>query len=439
MSKAPTALWKVLGTGFGIAVTLGGSIGTGILRKPGIIFAELQAPWYILGLWLLVALYAFLGVLCTLELSLSLPKAGSWYVYAQRAFGPFIGFLVGISSWMGTVTALAFGSYTFAEYLGMLWPLAQDWTAAFAALLLLFLWGLQQLGVVLAGQSQAWLSGIKALALLLFVMACFYYGDGGALWNANPLPARELAWTGSLTALLSIFYAFDGWHTASYFTEENKSPEKSLPKAMRLGVIMVAALYLLVNAAIFYALPGEVLGNSKLAAADAMRLVFGEATAGGITLFLMFSILGILNTQIMFAPRVLYSMSRDGLFFAKAQHINALGSPSVATHATVLASLFFLCLGKTVQERLSDIATFFFVASYLAGFASLLQLRRKEPNLHRPYLSPFYPWLPRALLIFSALFLGLTMAQSWTNAALALGFVGLCRWVFLWFYKVSKT
>lgn len=113
--KQNKPLWKVLGMGFGIAVTLGGTVGTGILRKPGPIADQLQNPLLISSLWIFVGIYALLGVSCVLELSLSLPKAGAWYVYAERAFGKYIGFLVGISSWLGTVTALGFGAYTFAN------------------------------------------------------------------------------------------------------------------------------------------------------------------------------------------------------------------------------------------------------------------------------------------------------------------------------------
>lgn len=90
--KSSNQLWKVLGTSFGVAVTLGGTVGTGILRKPGPIAELLHNPSLIIGLWLLVAVYALLGVSCVLELSLSIPKAGAWYGYAERAFGRYVGF-----------------------------------------------------------------------------------------------------------------------------------------------------------------------------------------------------------------------------------------------------------------------------------------------------------------------------------------------------------
>lgn len=416
-------LWKVLGVAFNISVTLGGTIGTGILRKPGPIAASLHDPSIILGLWVLVAIYALLGVSCVLELSLSIPKAGSWYGYAERAFGRYIGFLVGLTSWLGTVTALGFGSYTFSEYLIIVFPALSPFLVYCAIGILALLWFFHQLGVVMAGKSQEWLSGIKAGALLLFIGICFFYGQGGVFAETTQAPRGLPLTTGIMTALLSIFYAFDGWHTASYFTEENKDPVKSMPKSMFIGVIIVAFIYLLINVGILYSLPLDTLYTSKLAAADAMKVIFGADMGHWITIFLMISILGILNTQVMFAPRVIYSMSRDGLFFKHAQKVNAAGSPTTATHLTVFTACLFLLAGKEINERLSDIATFFFVASYLAGFSSLLKLRVSEPNLKRPYLVWGYPVLPWILVIISALFLVGTLVTNLGSVVYVVGFI----------------
>ncbi len=421
--KSTNQLWKVLGTSFGVAVTLGGTVGTGILRKPGPIAEQLHNPALIIGLWSIVAIYAILGVSCVLELSLSIPKAGSWYGYAERAFGRYPGFLVGLSSWLGTVTALGFGSYTCSEYLAILFPSLQEYLLYCAVGLLVVLWFFHQLGVVLAGKSQEWFSGIKALALIGFIFICLGYGEGGT-WQASPAtPSGTALWSGILTALLSIFYAFDGWHTASYFTEENKDPVKSMPKSMYIGVLVVAVIYLLINVGILYTLSWPELSQSKLAAADAMQKILGAQTGRWVTSFLMLSILGILNTQVMFAPRVIFSMSRDGLFFASAGKVNKQGSPTVATHMTVGLACLFLISSQSISDRLSDIATFFFVASYLAGFASLLRLRRTEPNLARPYRVWAYPFMPIAMVLISSLFLAGTLVQNTASIPFVAAFV----------------
>ncbi|MHA8065891.1 APC family permease [Aquirufa sp. ROCK2-A2] len=427
-------LWKVLGLGFGIAVTLGGTVGTGILRKPGPIADQLQSPLLISSLWLLVGIYALFGVSCVLELSLSIPKAGAWYVYAERAFGKYIGFLVGITSWLGTVTALGFGAYTFSEYLAIIFPFVGNYISIFAIGILVLLWLFHQMGVVFAGKSQEWLSGLKAVALILFILFCGWKGQGG-VWLENPTTPQHLPlWPGIMSALLSIFYAFDGWHTAAYFTEENTDPVKTMPKSMYIGVISVSIIYLLINVVIMYSLPLEELRHSKLAAADTISYLFGADYGRYITIFLMLSILGILNTQSMFAPRVIFSMSRDGLFFEKASHVNKAGSPHFATHLTIGLACLFLLAGKEINEKLSDIATFFFVASYLSGFAALIQLRRKEPHLERPYKVWAYPFVPIALFIISLGFLIGTILQNPESGIYVAGFIILSYGVF----KIGK-
>jgi APA family basic amino acid/polyamine antiporter len=435
MKAGTNQLWKVLGTTFGVAVTLGGTVGTGILRKPGPIAAALHSPTLIIALWVLVAIYALLGVSCVLELSLSIPKAGAWYGYAERAFGRYIGFLVGLSSWLGTVTALGFGAYTFSEYLAILFPLLTSYLVYCSLGILILLWLFHQLGVVLAGKSQEWLSGIKAVALLIFIGICAFMGNGGAISESPSAPIGLPLWSGIMTALLSIFYAFDGWHTAAYFTEENKNPEKTMPKSMFIGVIVVACIYIMINIAILYSLPFSILSQSKLAAADTMTYIFGANMGRWITLFLMVSILGILNTQVMFAPRVIFSMSRDGLFFKKASEINAVGSPSFATHITLGLACLFLLVDKEINERLSDIATFFFVASYLSGFAALIRLRVKEPNLPRPYRVWAYPYLPILLVFLSSLFLLGTLLTNLQSVIYVMMFIGISYGIYQQFLK----
>jgi APA family basic amino acid/polyamine antiporter len=435
MRAGTNQLWKVLGTTFGVAVTLGGTVGTGILRKPGPIAAALHSPTLIIALWVLVAIYALLGVSCVLELSLSIPKAGAWYGYAERAFGRYIGFLVGLSSWLGTVTALGFGAYTFSEYLAILFPLLTSYLVSCSLGILILLWAFHQLGVVLAGKSQEWLSGIKTVALLFFIGICAFMGNGGAISESPSAPIGLPLWSGIMTALLSIFYAFDGWHTAAYFTEENKNPEKTMPKSMFIGVIVVAFIYIMINIAILYSLPFSILSQSKLAAADTMTYIFGANMGRWITLFLMISILGILNTQVMFAPRVIFSMSRDGLFFKKASEINAVGSPSFATHITLALACLFLLVGKEINERLSDIATFFFVASYLSGFAALIRLRIKEPNLQRPFRVWAYPYLPILLVFLSSLFLLGTLLTNLQSVIYVMMFIGLSYGIYQRFLK----
>jgi APA family basic amino acid/polyamine antiporter len=408
MSNQNNQLLKLLGVGFGIAVTVGGTIGTGILRKPGPIAAQIGEPWIILLLWTAVGIYALLGVLCAIELAISMPQAGAWYVYARRAFGNYFGFVTGITSWLGTVSALGFGAYTMSEYIALLIPDTESYIQLMSVVLLAILTGFHWLGTKSAGKSQEILAVIKAVGLLLFVAVCFIFGNdpqGSQLTETVNATMAPLTFISVIAALQAIFYTYDGWHTATYFTEENTDPAKTMPKSMITGVLLIIFIYLLVNGAILYALPESMLMNSKLAAADTISYIFGDGYSTIITLFLMISILGIVNAQIMFAPRVIFSMSRDQLFFKAATRVNAAGTPSVAMPLTALLSVLLILSGKDTCGKLSDIATFFFVLSYAAGFAALVKLRYSEPELSRPYKAPWFPYLPYLLIVLSILFL----------------------------------
>ena len=235
--------------------------------------------------------------------------------------------------------------------------------------------------------------------------------------------AGPALFAGLIFAFQQVFYAFDGWHTAAYFTEENTDPAKSLPKSMIGGVLLVIAIYLLVNLAILYVMPISALANSKLAAADTIKLLFGERSATFVTFFLMLSIFGMLNAQIMFAPRVTYSMSKDGLFIKAAQAVNRTGTPTVAMPLTSCCAMLLILMGKPVCSRLSDIATFFFVLGYISGFASVIVLRIKEPNLPRPYKVIGYPFVPIILIVLSALFLAGALYEDFQSGVFAIGFL----------------
>ena len=419
-----THLLKLLGVGFGIAVTIGGTIGTGILRKPGTIANELGNPTLTIAIWLAVGLYALIGSLSVIELGTMLPKAGAWYVYARRAFGDYVGFVIGISSWLGSVSAMAFSASVMSEYIGLLAPGLNNSLKAVAIGILVVFVAFHWVGVRLASRAQEVMSFLKAIGLLIFVGACFIYSPDKTtpttVENLQPL-AEGGMWVGIIAALQSVFYTYDGWHTAAYFTEEDVNPNKNLPRSMVSGVLLIIGIYILVNLALLYVLPFEQLRQSKLPAADAIQLLYGPGSAQVVTFLLMISIMGIINAQIMFNPRVLFAMARDGLFFRNFTTVNAGGTPGISMLFT--ASMSILMILTNTYAKLSDIATFFFVTCYASGFASLIRLRQTEPELTRPFLAWGYPFSTWTLLIVSLLFLVGAIFGDPMGSIYALGFI----------------
>ncbi|QJD81258.1 APC family permease [Spirosoma rhododendri] len=420
---AQNQLKKLLGVGFGVAVTIGGTIGTGILRKPGPIAQDIGDPTLIIGVWLLVGVYALVGSLSVMELGTMLPSAGAWYVYARRAFGNYAGFLIGVSSWLGSVAAMAFGASVMSEYLSVLAPALLGHEKLVAIGILAAFVAFHWLGVKSASRAQEIMSVLKAAGLLAFVVVCF------AVTPSHPAPAVELTrpiaqtglWVGILAALQSVFYTYDGWHTAAYFAEEDVDPSRNLPRSMVSGVLLIIGIYVLVNLALLYVLPVQQLAGSKLAAADAVQTLFGPGSAKVVTLLLMVSIMGIINAQIMFNPRVIYAMGRDGLFFRFVTYVNEGGTPAYAVVLTAATSVVLIL--TNTYSKLSDIATFFFVLCYASGFASLIRLRRAEPDLARPVRAWGYPFSTWALLIASLAFLLGVVIGDFSSSLYALGFV----------------
>ncbi|MVM39907.1 amino acid permease [Spirosoma sp. HMF3257] len=423
---AQNQLKKLLGVGFGVAVTIGGTIGTGILRKPGPIAQDIGNPTLIIAVWLIVGVYALAGSLSVMELGTMLPKAGGWYVYARRAFGNYAGFVIGISSWLGSVSAMAFGAAVMSEYIALLFPSMADYQKIVAIGILTAFVAFHSIGVQLASRAQEVMSLLKGVGLLAFVVVCFVVTpDQPATVSATAI--RPLAeggvWIGILAALQSVFYTYDGWHTAAYFTEEDVDPSRNLPRSMMSGVLLIIGIYILVNLALLYVLPVETLAGSKLPAADAVQVLFGPGSAQVVTFLLMISIMGIINAQIMFNPRVIFAMGRDGLFFRFVTHVNSGGTPTYATVLTAGASTLMIL--TNTYSKLSDIATFFFVLCYASAFAALIRLRQTEPDLARPVHAWGYPFTTWTLLIASLAFLLGVVIGDFSSSLYAVAFIAV--------------
>lgn len=417
-------LKKLLGVGFGVAVTIGGTIGTGILRKPGPIAQDIGNPTLIIAVWLAVGVYALVGSLSVMELGTMLPKAGGWYVFAHRAFGNYVGFVIGISSWLGSVSAMAFGAAVMSEYTALLFPAITDYQKVVAIGILVVFVLFHSVGVRLASRAQEVMSVLKGIGLLAFVIVCFSVTPSQSA-VVSPEAIRPLAeggvWLGMLAALQSVFYTYDGWHTAAYFTEEDVDPSRNLPRSMISGVLLIIGIYILVNLALLYVLPMTVLAGAKLPAADAVQLLFGTGSAQVVTFLLMISIMGIINAQIMFNPRVIFAMGRDGLFFRFVTQVNAGGTPLNATVLTAGTSILMIL--TNTYGKLSDIATFFFVLCYASAFAALIRLRQTEPELSRPVRAWGYPFSTWTLLIISLAFLLGVVIGDFSSSLYALGFI----------------
>ena len=394
-------LLKILGVGFGLAVGIGGTIGVGVLRNPSGVAAQLGSVWMIMLVWSFGGLYCLLGANYLTELATMIPKAGGFYVYAERAFGRFGGFVVGWSDWLNNTLGLSFISVVFGEYAANLFaPNLKGGRIVFSVSIIVVVAVLNLIGVRSGSETQKIASFLKAIALLGFVVACFVFG--GQKPQAVAAPASfSSSFIGFVLAFQLVLGTYDGWYSPIYFSEEDTSPTTNLPRSIFGGLAAIIAIYLLVNLALLYVLPMSQLSASKFAGADAMGLIFGERSGQLVTILALISLIGIVNALMMMAPRIIFALGRAGLFTEKAAAVNKGGTPVYALLITALAAIVLSSIGTF--ELLLAIGQFFMVVITILLIVSLFILRRNEPDLPRPFRAWAYPFAPLVVLAIAVL------------------------------------
>jgi APA family basic amino acid/polyamine antiporter len=336
-----------------------------------------------------------------LELGTMFPDAGGWYVYSRHTFGDYGGFLIGCCDWMVEVVATAYLAVALAEFASGLQPALAGSVKLVAVASLAVLGLLNWLGLRAGSRTQELTSLVKALALVALVLACFRSPAAArsspSLLRSNPVGPTEGLLLAFVLSMQAVIITYDGWYAPIYFTEEVRDPDRNLPRSMISGVISSAAIFLLVNAALLHILPVRQLASSQLPAADAAMLVFGRYGKQIILIISIITVISTINATLLMGPRILLGMGRDGLAPRWTASVNAGGTPTVGLLLTILASTVLILSGSF--ETLIAIASFFMLTVHMSGFCALLILRRRRPDLPRPYKVWLYPWTPLAVLV----------------------------------------
>ncbi|HYJ87899.1 MAG TPA: APC family permease [Pyrinomonadaceae bacterium] len=411
-------LLRVLGVGFGLAVIIGNTIGAGIFRTPGQIAEQLPHPWLFLGVWVVGGCYALLGALCLAELGAMIPKSGGQYVFARYALGEYAGFIVGWSDWISTCGSAAAVSLVIGEFAGALFPALSGKAVAIAATVAILFALLQWRGIAWGSTTQNFTSLLKALAFFALIAAAFILGGQGSFTSSTPNPAG-ITLLGAIVALQAVIYTYDGWSGLIYFSEEVKHPARDIPRALFGGVLLVIAIYLLVNVALLYVLPLSQIAGKDFAAGVAAQAIFGRYGDTVFRSLTIVSMLSAINAYHLMSTRVLFAISRDGLFIRHASDVNEGGTPTVALFVSAAVAVLFIVFGQTFGQVITVLA-FFFVANYTLSFVSLFVLRRREPDTERPYRAWGHPWTTALALIGSILFLAGAIASDTENSLYAI-------------------
>jgi APA family basic amino acid/polyamine antiporter len=402
-----------------VMLLVGGIIGSGIFLTAAPIATAVHTPLFFLGIWLVGGAITLMACFAFAEMAAMFPEAGGQYVFLREAYGEFPAFLYG---WMifavgqsGTIAALAVG---FAEYFGAVQPIA----AAHAPIATLAGWTLTRGNLVAVG-SIALLTAINVLglrrgatlinvatwakfaAIAIFVVLGVAIGHGHWSNYSVSIPADQPVTLGHVVsgfgiALIGVFWAFDGWVYITWVAGEVRNPQRVLPRAMVLGVLLVGVVYLSINAIYLYALPITQVAKEETIAEAAAVSLFSPSAGRWLGGIIALSCFGAMSCAILSSARVSYAMARDGAFFHAMGRVHP-------RHRTPAVSLIWLGAWSAVlalsgsYDQLYTYVMFMMVLSYVAAVAGLFVLRRTRPDAPRPYRCTGYPYLP-ALYVFMA-------------------------------------
>lgn len=400
------------------AIIVSNVIGGGIFLTPAVIAGLTGGPWTMIGVWLLGGAIAFAGAMAYAELAAVRPDAGGEYVYLRDAFGPVAAFLTGWTSFVaGFSGAIAASAVGFAFYLGRFLPAAADTQPLFEA-------GLGPLRLVATPQSlvaialivlltlihvrgvgpgrivQNLLAAAKVTFLIALVVAGFGIGDGQ--WR-NFEQAQSAPAGGWLLALVPVMFSYAGWNAASYVAEEIRNPGKFLPRSLAIGTGAVVLLYLALNLLYVYSLPVTELAGLSGSVMDVIaERLFGARAGDLLAVMTAISIAASVSAMVIAGPRVYFAMARDGVFFRKAVEVHKVyGTPSNAILAQSAWSIL-LVLSGTFNQLITYTGFSVVLFSGIAGVA-LFVLRRRHPELERPFKAWGYPVMPGLFVLASAL------------------------------------
>lgn len=389
MKQEKPGLLQVLGIGFGVAILVGNSIGIGILRMPGTIASYLHSEWLIIGLWIGVGLICLLGGAIYGEAAVAYPFSGGPYAITQHVFGKMSGFMVGCCDWLLNTSGNAALAIAASDYFIALSGSSMS-RAALASMTIIVLSAIQWFGMQSSSIIQNSLSVLKALGLLFVVGAFFMHGKATDMHSVAAVVHHSpvTLFGAMILSMRAIFFSYQGWNAPIYFTEENEDPVRSIPRSLIWGVISLTIIYVLVNASMLYLMPLSAIANSPLAVGVGADIVFGHHAKMVVTIISIVIVLSGLYPSVLYAPRIIFGMSRSGIFFPFASIVNRYAIPGRALIASGVVAILFAVSGTF--EFVIAITTFLYLFVDTSVYVSSLYARWYKKTAF-PFLTPGFP------------------------------------------------
>lgn len=416
-AQSPTkALRRELGLFDSISIVLGIVVGSSIFLVPNLIARAIPSPGWILTAWIVTGALSFCGALAFAELGAMLPVTGGQYVYLREAWGHLPAFLCGWSHFFISQSAgIAFLSVSFAIYLSFFVKLS-SWESKLASLgAMAVLTAVNYRGVRPGARVQNFCTVAKILGIGVIVASAFFVPP------APRGPAFGAIGAGAFgVAAIACLQAYDGWSAVSFVAGEVQKPERTLLRALSIGMAIAIGVYVLINIAYMRVLSiPEIAGADRVGALAAQRTL-GSAGAAVISATILISILGALNGRLLTQPRVYFAQACDGLFFRRFTTIHPrYGTPSFSIAVQGAWSAVLILSGS--YEALIDYRIFGIWILNVATVAGVVALRRKRPDLPRPYRMWGYPYTVIAFLLAGGAFMLNTLVERPRPSLIGLG------------------
>lgn len=427
-----------------VMIAVGSSIGSGIFRAPGSIVAELHDPWLVIGIWVLGGIVVLTGALTFAEMGGMFPGAGGLYVYLREAYGDLAGFLFGwfilFVSTSGAIAALA---SVCAEHLLYLFGVSRDsgWTVPLAGAIIVFLTVINSFGVSIGGRMASVFTLSKLMGLALIIIVGWFLANAMIMQNnytgtfAQTPPPNF--WGGFATAFVGVLFSYGGWQHVAFLAGETKDPQRTVPRAMILGTIIVTAVYVLANMAYMRLLPLEQIATTKTIAADALNTQF--SWGGPLMAFLIaLSTFGTTGIYCMTAPRMYYAMAKDGIFFEKLAEIHPKYRTPINAMALQAGWALVLLLVWGTFGNLIDYVTFIDWIGQVMVASAIFVFRKNRPDAPRTYRTAWYPLPPLIFIGLSAVFIVLQLWNSPVKSGAGLLVVGIGWLAYHFYFKPRK-
>lgn len=410
-----------------ILIVVGTVIGSGIFLVPGPVLRQTGGDVRIaLAVWVFAGVLSLLGALTFAEMGAAKPDAGGLYLYIRDAFGPLPAFLYGWTSFFvlgaGSVATLA---VAFTRYLQQFVTVSPLVAKIVAVLVIVVVMAVNVRGARQGADVQNVTTAIKAGAIVVMSVLLLALGT----WPASGAPAADVAGAtgGSLVsgvglAMIAVLWAYEGWQYVTFSAGEAIDPQRTLPRALVLGSVLLIVLYLLANVAYLAALGTTGVMASERVAADAVSAVLGPSAGKVIAAVILVSMFSAANGLTLTTPRLYFSMARDRVFFAKLAEVHPrFGTPALAIVASSVWAMLLAATGTF--EQLLTYVVFSGWLFYALGGVAIFVYRRKQPDLPRPFRTPGYPLTPLLFVASAAAIVLNTIVSQPGRAAVGLGLV----------------